>query len=1169
MDAPFLMTSPSIPKRYEVRSLLGEGGSSRVYRVYDSIRDRELALKLVTSAESAFLRREFDTLRQIRHENLIQVFDWGALPSGEAYYTMELIEGADWVRKMGEPQSADEVRRILTSLLRGLAHLHCHGEIHGDLKPGNILLGAGGVVKITDVGMGGSGGSAVGLSGTPGYAAPEVWEGAPADVRSDLYSVGVMAYEALTGKHPFEGRTVREVISGQLEGWVPSPGVRGGQIPADLERVVMRALERQPGLRQGSADEFMEGFGVEDRIGEILGGKFVGREKEIAEIEKLLHPIEPGTPTLLYITGEPGIGKTALMEEAFYRANSVGVRTLRTSTCSEHAILASLADLSSRIGGDRSKSVASVASELLESSRSHGLVLWIDPPADTMETDVWVRGLSRVIWAISLEQKESCRCLFVITSNEQVDRREPFDRRLNIPPFSQGETAKLFDSVLGTAHLEEELVSRIQSLTGGNPGSTRSCIASLVDRATIARRDGVWSFRETEQIQDLSLPIGANPWTLAWRHLTEAEQELLVALALAPRLTSRAVAEVLGGTTRLEDRIARLEAKGWLRIRADYLAIASQSIRQVVITQAGPPIRTKVALSLLGVESALGREDKASLALEYQAKPETLDEGIWASEEATKRGEHRVAERRLKSCLDLAKSTGDHNRACSVAIKLAETLHQLGEDSQAAGYLNGSYPWQKGTPARVELARRAKVLGTIESSQGNMDEARKYFLSAARLAEEVNETSLALESHAALAELEWRHDSEAVRGEAISRMRRILETHANETSGGDGRANLTYQLGAALVVSGEFSQAREVLGKGIELDCSDYWRTRLANALASGAYYEGDFNTALKWVNEAWQSAERAGADSFKPRILTSRAGVFYGLGRPRDAVDQHRLATFWARRNGNPFEYLTGCAGLSINLTLLARYEEAIAEAIESGKAASRIGDLGEQAKAFELEALANYYLGDYEAAGHLVERGLALLRGRGYDRVKPRLDWLKARLLIREGRYPESEELLTGAENVLLGTRDWEDLPGVQIEMHLLRSQVEKSTAVIAELRRLTDAAAHRGVLIVELQGASAISEIILKHGLYHTELRAQIAAALRRADDAGVIEASWWLTYCLGEIALQRGDQREAHTRFRRAIHVLDQIANDLTPTHREIYLKRPHARTALDRISSLGG
>ena len=72
----------NLPARYKVRSMIGEGGSGRVYRIHDSIRDRELALKLVTPIESAWLRREFDTLRQVRHENLIQVFDWGALPSG-------------------------------------------------------------------------------------------------------------------------------------------------------------------------------------------------------------------------------------------------------------------------------------------------------------------------------------------------------------------------------------------------------------------------------------------------------------------------------------------------------------------------------------------------------------------------------------------------------------------------------------------------------------------------------------------------------------------------------------------------------------------------------------------------------------------------------------------------------------------------------------------------------------------------------------------------------------------------------------------------------------------------------------------------------------------------------------------------------------------------------
>src|SRR5216117_50501 len=178
------MKAPTLPVRYTIRTLLGTGGSGRVYHAHDSIRDLDVALKLVSPAESAWLRREFDTLRQILHENLIRVFDWGTLGSGEAYYTMELVNGEDWGEGMRAPQSTDEVRRVLTGLLRGLAHLHCHSEVHGDLKPGNVLLGQGDLIKVADVGMRGASGDLPRQSGTPGYAAPEVWEDREADARS-------------------------------------------------------------------------------------------------------------------------------------------------------------------------------------------------------------------------------------------------------------------------------------------------------------------------------------------------------------------------------------------------------------------------------------------------------------------------------------------------------------------------------------------------------------------------------------------------------------------------------------------------------------------------------------------------------------------------------------------------------------------------------------------------------------------------------------------------------------------------------------------------------------------------------------------------------------------------------------------------------------------------
>src|SRR2546427_4719385 len=114
------MKPPSLPARYVVHPILGAGGSGRVYRVHDSIRDLDLALKLVSPTESTWLRREFDTLRQIRHENLIQVFDWGALESGEAYYTMELVRGGDWGGRTSAPQPSGDVRRILSRLFPAL-----------------------------------------------------------------------------------------------------------------------------------------------------------------------------------------------------------------------------------------------------------------------------------------------------------------------------------------------------------------------------------------------------------------------------------------------------------------------------------------------------------------------------------------------------------------------------------------------------------------------------------------------------------------------------------------------------------------------------------------------------------------------------------------------------------------------------------------------------------------------------------------------------------------------------------------------------------------------------------------------------------------------------------------------------------------------------------------
>jgi len=1159
------MTLPTLPKRYEVRSLLGEGGQGRVYRVQDSIRDRELALKLVTPAESAFLRREFDTLRQIRHENLIQVFDWGTLPGGEAYYTMELIEGGDWSRRMGNPQPPDDVRHILTGLLRGLAHLHCHGEIHSDLKPSNVLLGAGGVVKLTDTGMGFPGRADV-VSGTPGNTAPELWDSSPPSVRSDLYSVGVMAYEALTGKHPFAGHTVREVIEGQLEGWVPSPAAHGAQVPPDLERVVMRALERQPGLRQSSADEFMEGFGVEDRVGEILGGRLVGRDHEIAEIEKHLNSEEPGTPTLLLLTGEPGIGKTSLIEEILYRAGSSGIATLKSDTSVEspralfHGHLPFASD-----GPERPADLIALADVL--SAERNRLLVCISGGGQDPGTRKWLTDLSRLVWAISLERNEPSRVLFLVAGNGSRQSDEAFEASLRLAPLTSTDVNGLFESALGQVHLEHELIAKIHSLSGGNPSAVRSCLASLIHQGLIQRRAGRWLFHERQQIHAIQLPVGVNPWALAWGRLDPREREILSLLSLADHLTLRDLAASLGNRAGSLELVAGLSAKGWVSALGAKVLLASDAIRRVVLGQTSFEERQGLARALLDAPgTSLQREERADLGLEYVRTPAVLEDGMWAAEQATKRGEQRTVERRLRACLQVASQVADHYNGKRIALALADALHELGDDSSALECLDSPFPWSGASSDKDGSARRIKMLGTVEAAQGNLTTARKHFDAATRAAEEAGNPTLLLQCHAALAELDWRHGNDASRQGVIQRVPKILASQAGQRGGPDEKANLIYQLGAALIRSGSSPSAERVLLPGLELECSDYWRMRITNALSSASFYQGHFEDAVKWNKEAWEYAERAGANSFKSRILFNRAGLFYGFGKHRESVEQHRVAATWARRVGSKYDYMSACEGLSINLAMLAQYEAAIDEAQKAGEGARQLGDEGEQAKAFELEALAYFFIGDYAKGARLVEMGQRLLQGFGYVSVQQRLEWLQARLLLKARDNENAAKILQRAEQVLLETRDWEDLPCVQIDLGFVECQGDPSKG-LAEIARLTGKARADGGVVVQLHGASVLAEVMLDRDIDEPEYEALLVAALAQAEDSGAAETAWWLAYCLGVIAARQGDPQEAQTRFRRSVLILNQVADGLTAEHRAIYLKRPHTRAALKRISDL--
>jgi serine/threonine protein kinase len=252
-----------LARRYRVVALLGKGGMGEVYRADDLTLGQPVALKFLPEAAVrnedflARFRNEVRTARGVSHPNVCRVYDVGEV-DGQTFLSMEYVDGEDLaslLRRIGR-LPPDKALQIARQLCAGLAEAHREGVLHRDLKPANVMLDGRGHALITDFGLAGVaeqiGGADV-RSGTPAYMAPEQLEGKGVSVKSDIYSLGLLLYEILTGKRAFEGETLAELQRARRK----KPPNRPSSVVKDLdpavERVILRCLEPDPANRPASA----------------------------------------------------------------------------------------------------------------------------------------------------------------------------------------------------------------------------------------------------------------------------------------------------------------------------------------------------------------------------------------------------------------------------------------------------------------------------------------------------------------------------------------------------------------------------------------------------------------------------------------------------------------------------------------------------------------------------------------------------------------------------------------------------------------------------------------------------------------------------------------------------------------------------------------------------
>jgi tetratricopeptide (TPR) repeat protein len=341
--------------RYKVKKFLGEGGKKKVYLAHDNVLDRDVAFALIKTekldevARTRIIREVQAMGRLGDHPNIVTVYDFGD-HEGQPYIVLPLMPGdvEGLIEKAPEHRlPLDKAIEITNAVCRGLEFAHAKGIIHRDLKPGNVLLSADGTAKIGDFGLA----VAVDLSrltqsgmmvGTVAYMPPEQAMGGKVTTKADLYSLGAMLYEMVTGRPPFVGDDSVSIIGQHINTPPVSPAWHRADLPPALETLIMQLLEKDPEKRPESATVVLQA------LESIEAGKlkkepskettatenplyrrvFVGREPELKQLQSAFDGAMSGQGALTMVMGEPGIGKTALCEQLSTYVILRGGRTL-------------------------------------------------------------------------------------------------------------------------------------------------------------------------------------------------------------------------------------------------------------------------------------------------------------------------------------------------------------------------------------------------------------------------------------------------------------------------------------------------------------------------------------------------------------------------------------------------------------------------------------------------------------------------------------------------------------------------------------------------------------------------------------------------------------------------------------------------------------------------
>ena len=891
----------AVPSRYNPVETIARGGMSIVLKVIDREDGETRALKLLpitgcTPTAIELFRLEFARLSALAHPGIVKVYDFGVAGDQAVYFVMEYLNALHFDEAL-RSEPPDRIISAGIQLCDALSYVHSRGVVHGDIKPGNVLVAEreDGVppgaakfsVKLTDFGLSRMMREVGMAGGTYAYAAPEVIRGEAVDARADLYSLGAMLYEVLTGSRLFPETSGEAILRAHLLKRPVSPREINPSLPNSLSNIVLRLLEKDRGLRYQSARDLSSvlaqagGFKAElesispEQVS-LLRPAMIGREKERSVLKQGLDSCRTeGGGSFFLVSGEAGIGKSRLLE---WLRLSASIDNFRVASCavSERSSAGQMHfSWSGRAGNSFQPS------DLLSGSIFPGAGDKLEPTIVLLD-DIHTGGeeLLRDL-AARVPQCEVLPLLVVCScDSESFEKAGSTEkayeelrslggvREIHLNRLSLQETLALASSMLAVEPSDElgQLASWVFSRSNGIPMIAEELLTELESRGLLKRTGErvTWSLPREESI----LSGVGTPELLERRISSLSEKERLLLEA----------ASVSGNSFRIEalDFV--------LKKPIQEVALLIKKVRDLGLIQPGEPGFYVFSHPL--TRSILYRDIDTKTKIELHRRT-----AQWLEE--------RMPDTALTEIAVHLEESGQKKKALECRIKCLEL--SMAEASLAEAFAHGQ--------AAVSLGRKLSAGAPL----------KRALELTAECAERAGKHSRALEL--------WKECSSFT----------AVDSRAE-------RLKLDLKIARLNMKLSHYSEAEEELSEALTLASGEGLEKDRAEILTDMSWIYNRTSRdgeALKLLGEAMKLVSGLGTEALLAQIENRSGVILSRLGRLDESEKRHREAVRLARLSGKP-EVMAPCLNnLGLLLVKRGRLEEAEAAGTEACERAKEAGEV------------------------------------------------------------------------------------------------------------------------------------------------------------------------------------------------------------------------------------